>query len=91
VKNLVIIKGEVSEKFQYLLPRIFFVIFNANPMAMKCTTRPIIAASIRFPRTVQDTKNPASDGMLIIRAIILPFANNSFLEVLFGRSSLSNC
>lgn len=58
---------------------------------MKCTTRPIIAASIRLPSKVQDTKNPASDGMLMIRAIMLPFANNSFLEVLLGRSSLSNC
>lgn len=58
---------------------------------MKCTTSPTTAATIRLPSTAQDTKNPARDGMLIIRAIMLPFANNSFFEVLFGRSSLSNC
>ena len=49
----------------------------------------MIAASIKLSRIFHDTKNPASDGMLIIRASMLPFANNSVLEVLFGRS-LSN-
>ena len=58
---------------------------------MKCTTSPTIAASIRLPRMVQVKKNPAREGMLIIRAIMLPFANNSVFEVLFGRSFVSNC
>ena len=53
---------------------------------MKCTTSPTIAASIKLPSTVHDTKNPTRDGMLIISAIMLPFANNSIFEVLFGRS-----
>lgn len=70
---------------------IFFAIFNANPIAMKCTTNPTTAASIRLPSIAQDAKNPTSDGMLIIRAIMLPFANNSVLEALLGRLSLSNC
>ena len=76
---------------QYFLLSIFFAIFNANPIAMKCMNNPTIAAWIRLPSTVQETKSPARDGMLIIRASMLPFANNSVFEVLFGRSSLFNC
>ena len=76
---------------QYFVPRIFFAIFIANPITMKWITSPTTAASIKLPKIVQDKKNPARDGILIIRAIMLPFVNNSFFEVLFNRSSLSNC
>ena len=57
---------------------------------MKCTTNPTIAASIKLSSIAQDAKNPTSDGTLIIIAIMRHFANNSVLEALFGRSSLSN-
>lgn len=60
-------------------------------MAIKCTARPTTAASIRLPRIVQVKKNPAREGMLIIRAIMLPFKNNSVLEGFVGRSFVSNC
>lgn len=73
------------------MARIFFAIFNANPIAIKCTTNPIIAACIRLPSIAQDTKNPTSEGTLIKTASILPFANNCVLEVLVGMWSLSNC
>lgn len=51
---------------------------------MKCITNPTIAASIRLSNIFHATKNPTNDGMLIIRAITEPFANNSVFELFLG-------
>jgi len=56
----------------YFLTKIFFEIFKANPIAIKCTTPPTMAAVIKLSRTTQLTKNTIIDGTVRITAIIVP-------------------
>jgi hypothetical protein len=51
----------------YFLIKIFFEIFKANPIAIKCTTPPTMAAVIKL-----STKNAIIDGTVRITAIIVP-------------------
>ena len=56
----------------HFLTKIFLEIFKANPIAIKCTTPPTIAAVIKLSRMVQLTKNAIIDGTVRITAIIVP-------------------
>ena len=56
----------------YFLTNIFFEIFKANPMAIKCTTPPTMAAVIKLSRIIQLSKNAIMDGTVRITAIIVP-------------------
>ena len=56
----------------YFLTKIFFEIFKANPIAIKCTIPPTMAAVIKLSRTTQLTKNTIIDGTVRITAIIVP-------------------
>ena len=56
----------------YFLSNIFFEIFKANPIAIKCTTPPMIPAVIKSSRITQLSKNAIIDGTVRIAAIIVP-------------------
>jgi hypothetical protein len=56
----------------YFLTKIFFEIFKANPIAIKWTTPPTMAAVIKLSRIIQLTKNAIIDGTVRITAIIVP-------------------
>jgi hypothetical protein len=56
----------------YFLSNIFFEIFKANPIAIKCTTPPIIPDVIKSSRIIQLNKNTIIDGIVRIAAIIVP-------------------
>ena len=58
----------------YFLSNIFFEIFKANPIAIKCTTPPTMAAVIKSSRITQLTKNAIIDGTVRITAIIVPLS-----------------
>ena len=57
----------------YFFTNIFFEIFRQNPIAIKCTIPPTIAALIKLSRTVQVIKNAINDGTVRIVAMIVPF------------------
>ena len=58
----------------YFLTKIFFEIFKANPIAIKCTTPPTMAAVIKLSRMTQLIKNAMIDGTVRIVAIIVPLS-----------------
>lgn len=47
-------------------------IFNENPMAIKWTITPKIAAKIKLSKIIQTITNVMIDGIAIIAAIIVP-------------------
>ena len=61
----------------YFLTKIFFEIFKANPIAIKCTTPPTMAAVIKLSRITQLSKNAIIDGTVRITAIIVPLTTIS--------------
>ena len=56
----------------YFLSNIFFEIFKANPIAIKCTTPPMMPAVIKSSRITQLSKKTIIDGTVRIAAIIVP-------------------
>jgi hypothetical protein len=65
----------------YFLTKIFFEIFKANPIAIKCTTPPIIAALIKLSRINHVIKKAIIDGTVRIVAMILPL---SIISLIFS-------
>ena len=57
----------------YFLTKIFFEIFKANPIAIKCTIPPTMAAVIKLSRTIQVIKKTIIEGIVTIAPIIVPF------------------
>ena len=62
------------------LANIFFEILNENIIEMKCTIPPIIAACIKSSNNFQLTPNAVSEGIVTIKAMIVPLRYMSFVE-----------
>lgn len=66
----------------YFLTKIFFEIFNENPIATKCTTDPTIAPITRLSRIIHTRKKTSNEGTDTIIAIIDPFRIISLIDKL---------
>ena len=79
---------EIKSIHNYFLTRIFFEIFNENPMATKWMIAPKIAPAIISSNIIQAKINTAKEGTEIITAIIVPRRIIScFVRLIDGFSS----
>ena len=72
------IKYELKD---YFFTSIFFEIFKLNPIAIKCTTPPTIAALIKLSSITHVIKKAIIEGTVRIVAIIVPL---SIISLIFS-------
>jgi len=57
----------------YFLTNSFLEIFNENPIAMKWTKAPDVTPNNKSSKTIHTRTKVESEGIIIIKAMIVPF------------------
>lgn len=81
---------EINDLFIYFLTSIFLEIFKENPIAIKWTKAPNITPKNKSSRRTHIRTKVESDGIVTIRAIIVPFNTISRIEILDDSSSVND-
>ena len=73
----------------YFLTNNFLEIFKENPIVMKWTKAPNITPNNKSSRTIHTRTKVESEGIVTIKAIIVPFNTISRIESLDGSLSVN--